>query len=74
MGKQYAVHYVSWRDHDKIFLGPFANEQNYAKSAAAALDERLAELASEGWIIDRILPATGVTVRQCAAYTIVAFK
>jgi len=74
MGKQFRTAYVSWRDAKSRPFGPFANENSYAQAAASALEAKLEELAGEGWIVERVVPATGLTPRQCAAFTIVAFK
>ncbi|MEM6413474.1 MAG: hypothetical protein AAF720_02325 [Pseudomonadota bacterium] len=74
MGKQYSTHYISWRDADRAPLGIFVNEHSYAAAACRALEKRIAELTNEGWIVDRIIPSNGLTPKQCAGYTIVAFK
>lgn len=74
MGKQYSTHFVSWRDAKNRPLGVFVNENSYAAAAASALEDKLGELAETGWIVDRVLPAGGLTPKQCAAFTIIAFK
>lgn len=73
MSKQYAAFHVSWRDSKKRPL-LFGGEEEFGRAAADALEQRLNTLAEEGWIIDRVIPAFGLTPRQSAAYTIVAFK
>lgn len=73
MSKQYAAFHVSWRDSKKRpFL--FGSDEELGRAAVDALEQKLNLLAEEGWIIDRVIPAFGLTPRQCAAYTIVAFK
>jgi hypothetical protein len=74
MSKQFAAFYVSWRDAKNPPLGVFSGESAYARAAAQALEARLNELAAEGWILDRIIQAQGLTPRQSSAFTIVAFK
>lgn len=74
MPKQFASFYVSWRDAESFKIGIFSNEEDYGRAAAAALQERLNRLADEGWIIQDILPATGLTPKQTAAFTVVAFR
>lgn len=74
MSKQFAAFYVSWRDSKKrpfLFDG---NEADLGHAAADALEMKLNELAEGGWIVDRIVPASGVMPRQTAAFTIIAFK
>ena len=73
MSKQFAAFHVSWRDsrHKPLM---FASELDLGRAAANALETKLNELAEEGWIIDRVIPAYGLTARQSAAFTIVAFK
>lgn len=74
MSKQFAAFYVSWRDSKKrpfLFEG---NEADLGHAAADALEMKLNELAEGGWIVDRIVPASGVMPRQTAAFTIIAFK
>ncbi len=74
MSKQFAAFYVSWRDSKKrpfLFEG---NEADLGHAAADALEIKLNELAEGGWIVDRIVPASGVMPRQTAAFTIIAFK
>ncbi len=73
MGKQYSTYFVSWRDARKP-IDMFPNENSYGKAAARALEEKLASLAEDGWIIDRVIAASGMTAKQCAAFTIIAFK
>ena len=74
MSKQFASFYVSWRDAEQRPFGLFANEQDFGRAAAAALQARLNQLADEGWIIQEVLPAQGLTPRQTAAFTVVAFR
>ena len=74
MAKQFSTYFVSWRDAKRRPIGLFVNENSYSAAASRALEDKLADLADEGWIIDRIIPASGVSPRQCAAFTIVAFK
>lgn len=74
MTKQFAVFHVSWRDAKRRPVGLVANERDYARAAAAAMQDRLNELAEEGWIIQEIIPATGLTPKQTAAFTLVAFR
>ncbi len=74
MTKQFASFHVSWRDAEAFRIGLFADESVYGRAAAAALQARLNRLADEGWIIQDILPARGLTPRQSAAFTIVAFR
>ena len=74
MAKQFSTFYISWRDAKKRPLGLFADESSYGKAASSALEAKLNELGADGWIVDRIIPATGFTPRQCAAYTVVVFK
>lgn len=74
MSKQFATFYVSWRDSKKrpfLFDG---NEADLGRAAADAREVKLNELAEGGWIVDRIVPASGFTPRQCSAFTIIAFK
>jgi hypothetical protein len=74
MSKQFASFHVSWRDAKRRPLGLFADEASYNRSAAQALEVKLNDLAQEGWILDRIIPAIGITPKQTAAFTIVVFK
>lgn len=74
MSKQFVSIHVTWRDAVRKPVGLFADERDYGRAAAAALQERLNDLADEGWIIQDILPAGGVLPKQVAAYTIVAFR
>lgn len=74
MSKQFAVFHVTWRDAKRPPIGLFADERDYGRAAAAALQERLNQLADEGWIIQEIIPAAGFVPRQTAAFTIVAFR
>ncbi len=74
MSKQYTSVFVCWRHAKKRPLGVLANESSYGKAAAEALEARLNQLAQEGWIVDAIIPAQGFRPRECAAYTVVAFK
>jgi hypothetical protein len=74
MSKQFAAFYVSWRDAKRPVSGLFAESRDYGRAGAAALQERLNQLADEGWIIQEILPARGLTPKDTAGYTIVAFR
>lgn len=74
MSKQFSSFYVSWRDANSLAVGWFSSERDYGRAAAAALQEKLNALADEGWIIQDVLPATGLTPKQTAAFTIVAFR
>ncbi len=74
MSKQFAVFHVSWRDAKRRPVGLVANERDYARAAAAAMQDRLNELAEEGWIIQEIIPATGLTPKQTSAFTVIAFR
>lgn len=74
MSKQFASFHVSWRDAKRRPWGLFADEAAYGRSAARALEEKLNDLALEGWILDRVIPAGGITPRQTAAFTIIVFK
>ncbi|MGE0408307.1 MAG: hypothetical protein AB7P23_03485 [Amphiplicatus sp.] len=74
MSKQFASFHVSWRDARRRPLGLFADETSYARSAARALEAKLNDLAQDGWILDRVIPAAGITPKQTAAFTIVVFK
>lgn len=73
MSKQYAAFHVSWRDSKKRPL-LFGDDAAFLKAAADALETTLNGIAEEGWIVDRVIQATGFTARQTAAYTIIAFK
>ncbi len=74
MSKQFAAFHVSWRDHKVRPLGLVADERDYGRAAAAALQSRLNQLADEGWIVQEVLPASGLTPKQSAAFTIIAFR
>jgi len=74
MSKQFAAFYVTWRDAKKRPMGLFADERAYGRAAAAALQDRMNQLADEGWIVQDIIPATGLTSRQTAAFTLIAFR
>jgi hypothetical protein len=74
MSKQFATFFVSWRDAKKKPFFFDGNEAEYGRAAADALEARLNELALEGWIIDRVIGATGLTPRAAAGFTIIAFK
>ena len=74
MSKQFAAFHVSWKDAKVRPLGLFADERDYGRAAAAALQVRLNQLADEGWIIQEVIPGAGLTARQTAAFTIVAFR
>jgi len=65
---------VTWRDAKRRPIGLFADDRDYGRAAAAALQERLNQLADEGWIIQEIIPAAGLMPKQTAAFTIIAFK
>jgi hypothetical protein len=73
MSKQYAAYFVSWRDASRR-PGPFSGEGDFGRAASDALEKKLNELAEEGWIVDRVIPSFGLTPRQSAAFTIIAFK
>jgi hypothetical protein len=73
MGKQFATVYVSWRDARRR-VGLLAGEADFARAAAEALEAKLNDLALEGWLVERIIPAQGFTARQSSAFTIVVFK
>lgn len=74
MSKQFAAFHVSWRDAKPRPLGIMADEAAYGRAAARALEAKLNQLAEQGWILDRVIPATGLTPRQTSAFTIVVFK
>lgn len=74
MSKQFATFHVSWRDAKRAPIGLFANERDYGRAAAAALQTRLNSLADEGWIVQEVLPSPGFSLKQNAAFTIVAFR
>lgn len=74
MAKQFAVFHVSWRDAKRRPVGLLANERDYARAAADALQERLNALADEGWIVQDIIAASGLTPKETSAFTIVAFR
>lgn len=74
MSKQFAAFHVSWRDASRRPLGIIADETAYGRAAAQALESKLNELAGEGWILDRIIPASGLTPRQTSAFTVIVFK
>ena len=74
MSKQFAAFYVSWRDAKVRPIGLVADERDYGRAAAAALQSRLNQLADEGWVVQEILPANGISPKQNAAYTIIAFR
>ncbi|MEM9617605.1 MAG: hypothetical protein AAF936_06555 [Pseudomonadota bacterium] len=74
MSKQFSSFHVTWRDAERRPLGIFANERDYGRAAASALQDLLNQLADEGWIIQDIIPASGLTPRQTAAFTIIAFR
>ena len=65
MSKQYAAFHVSWRDSKKRPL-LFGGDEEMGRAAADALEQKLNVLAEEGWIIDRVIPAFGLTTRQSA--------
>jgi len=74
MSKQYVTSFVSWRHAKRPPLGIFSDESSYGRAAAEALEAKINQLAQEGWIIDSIIPSRGMTVRDAAAFTIIAFK
>lgn len=74
MSKQFAAFHVTWRDAKRRPVGLFADERDFGRAAAAALQERLNQLADEGWIIQEIIPASGIVPKHTAAFTIVAFR
>lgn len=74
MSKQFASFHVSWRDAKRRPLGLFSDDAAYARAAAQALEAKLNDLAQEGWILDRVIPAAGLTPKQTAAFTVVVFK
>lgn len=74
MAKQFAAFHVSWRDAKNRPIGLFASEATFGRAAAQALETRLNELAQEGWIVEKIIPATGLTPQQTSAFTLVVFK
>jgi len=74
MSKQFTTFHVSWRDAKVRPLGLFADERDYGRAAAAALQVRLNQLADEGWIIHEIIPIAGITPKLSAAFTIIAFR
>ena len=74
MSKQFAAFHVSWRDAKVRPLGLVADERDYGRAAAAALQSRLNQLADEGWIVQDVLPASGITPKQSSAFTIIAFR
>lgn len=73
MSKQYAAFHVSWRDSRKRPI-LFEGDEALGRAAADALEAKLNALAEDGWIIDKVIPASGLTTRQSAAFTIIAFK
>ncbi len=74
MSKQFASFHVTWRDAKRSPVGLFADERDYGRAAAAALQERLNQLADEGWIVQDIIPAGGVMPKHTAAFTVIAFR
>ena len=74
MSKQFSTFYVTWRDAKNRPIGLFADERAYGRAAAAALQERLNQLADDGWIIHEIIPSNGFTAKQTAAFTVIAFR
>jgi len=74
MSKQFASFHVSWRDAKVRPLGLFADERDFGRAAAAALQTRLNQLADEGWIIQEIIQSPGFHPKLTAAFTIVAFR
>ena len=73
MSKQYAAFHVSWRDSKRRPI-LFSGDGSIGRAAADALEAKLNALAEEGWIIDKVIPATGLTAQQSAAFTIIAFR
>lgn len=73
MSKQYAAFHVSWRDSRKRPV-LFGGDEAVGRAGADALEAKLNSLAEEGWIIDKIIPMSGLTPQQSAAFTIIAFK
>jgi hypothetical protein len=73
MSKQYAAFHVSWRDSKKRPV-LFGGDEAIGRAAADALEAKLNALAEEGWIVDKVIPASGFTAQQSAAFTIIAFK
>ena len=74
MSKQFGSFHVSWRDAKRKPFGLFADDASYARAAARALEAKLNTLAQDGWILDKVIPATGWTAKQTAAFTIIVFK
>ena len=74
MSKQFGAYFVSWRHAKRRPLGVFADEASYRRAAAEALEAKMNQLAQEGWIVDAIIPASGLTPRDSAGFTIVVFK
>ena len=74
MSKQFATFHVSWRDTKVRPLGLFANERDYGRAAAAALQTRLNQIADEGWIVQEVIPAQGLSPQHTSAFTIIAFR
>lgn len=74
MSKHFAAFHVSWRDAPRRPLGIAAGEAAYGRAAAQALEAKLNALAEEGWILERIIPATGLTPKQTSAFTIIVFR
>ena len=74
MSKQFAAFHVTWRDAKRSSVGLLPDERDFGRAAAAALQERLNQLADEGWIIQEIIPSQGLTPKQSAGFTVVAFR
>ncbi|MFQ5563052.1 MAG: hypothetical protein ACE5FO_05740 [Parvularculaceae bacterium] len=74
MTKQFATFHVSWRDANPRPLALFADSPAYRRAAAVALEDKLNDLADDGWIIQDVFPATGLEAKGSAGFTIVAFK
>lgn len=74
MSKQFAAFHVTWRDAKRPSIGLMPDERDYGRAAAAALQERLNQLADEGWIIHDIIQGSGLTPKQTAAFTVIAFR
>jgi len=74
MAKQFATVFVSWRDARRGRPGWFSGDADYHQAAAQALEAKLNDLALEGWIVEEIIQAPGLTARQTSAYTIVVFR
>ncbi len=74
MSKQFATFFVTWRDAPNRPLGIVMDDAAYGRAAAKALEGKINDLAQEGWILERVIPAVGLTAKQSSAFTIIAFK